>query len=156
MSGDTISIANSIVAANQGGAAPDLDLQDFSGTLDLQHNLIGDKGNTGLEEAPLSAPDANGNLIGGPIAGVIDPRLGPLTDNGGATWTHALLADSPAIDRGDPAAVAGVDGVPLFDQRGEPYARVVNGRIDIGAHERQSLTATIVSIPSPALDPRTP
>ena len=29
-----------------------------------------------------------------------DPKLGPLTDNGGATPTMALLATSPAIDAG--------------------------------------------------------
>ena len=88
----TISIANSIVAANQGGVSPDLDLRDFSGTLTVQHSLIGDKGNTGLEEAPPGAPDANGNLIGGPVGGAIDPRLGPLTDNGAASWTHCAAA----------------------------------------------------------------
>ena len=152
-SGDTISIANSIVAANRGGGSPDLDLQDFSGTLTLKQSLIGDTGNSGLAEAPLGAPDAQGNLMGGPTGGAIDPRLAPLADNGGPTWTHALLPDSPAIDRGDPGAVAGVDGVPLFDQRGQPYARVAHGRIDMGAHERQSLTASIVSVPSPALTP---
>jgi hypothetical protein len=32
-------------------------------------------------------------------AGIIDPRLGPLAENGGPTRTHALLAGSPAIDR---------------------------------------------------------
>ena len=30
----------------------------------------------------------------------VDPRLGPLQDNGGFTATHALLGDSPAIDSG--------------------------------------------------------
>jgi hypothetical protein len=29
-----------------------------------------------------------------------DPMLGPLQDNGGATWTHAPLGGSPAVDRG--------------------------------------------------------
>jgi CSLREA domain-containing protein len=33
-----------------------------------------------------------------------DPRLGPLADNGGPTETHALLAGSPAINRGTTAA----------------------------------------------------
>jgi parallel beta-helix repeat protein/predicted outer membrane repeat protein len=70
------------------------------------------------------------SLVGGP-----DPLLGPLKDNGGLTQTHALLPGSPAIDAGDPGAVAGENGVPLFDQRGAPFARVVNGRIDIGAFE---------------------
>jgi hypothetical protein len=63
--------------------------------------------------------------------------LGPLAHNGGPTLTHALLPGSPAINAGDPAAMAGVDGVPLFDQRGEPFTRVYGGRIDIGAFEWQ-------------------
>ena len=37
---------------------------------------------------------------------------------------------------GDPLATAGVNYVPQFDQRGEPYSRVVSGRIDVGAFER--------------------
>jgi hypothetical protein len=65
----------------------------------------------------------------------IDPKLGPLADNGGPTQTHALLAGSPAIGTGNAAAMAGVGDVPLFDQRGAPYGRVVGSRIDIGAFE---------------------
>lgn len=53
--------------------------------------------------------------------------------------THALLAGSPAIDAGDPAAVAGMGNVPLHDQRGIGWSRVVGGRIDIGAFEYQPL-----------------
>jgi hypothetical protein len=48
-----------------------------------------------------------------------------------------LLADSPAIDRGDPVARPGEDGVPTSDQRLSPFIRVYGGRIDIGAFERQ-------------------
>jgi hypothetical protein len=72
---------------------------------------------------------------------ITNPRVGPLADNGGLTTTHALLAGSPAIDRGNPSAVAGSGGIPMFDQRGAPYSRVVDGdatagaRIDIGAFE---------------------
>jgi hypothetical protein len=100
-------------------------------------SLIGDNAGSGLDEAPVGAPDDSGNLIGGPVYGLIDPMLGPLADNGGPTLTHALLPGSPAINRGDLNAVAGVDGVPLYDQRGEPSGRVFNGRIDIGAFEYQ-------------------
>ena len=89
-----------------------------------------------MTEASVGAPDADGNLIGGPVGGVIDPRLGPLTNNGGRTFTHALLPDSPAIDMGDPLAVAGSDDVPQFDQRDAAYSRIVGGRIDMGAFER--------------------
>ena len=69
----------------------------------------------------------------------LDPKLGPLVDNGGPTVTHALLAGSPALNMGNPAAVAGVGTVPQFDQRGAPFGRVFGGRIDIGAFEQQSL-----------------
>jgi hypothetical protein len=63
--------------------------------------------------------------------------LATLADNGGPTRTLALLPDSPAINTGDTAARAGVDGVPLGDQRGAQFTRVYGGRIDIGAFERQ-------------------
>ena len=62
-----------------------------------------------------------GNLIG------MDPKLGPLTDNGGPTSTMALLPGSPAIDAG--SAV----GAPATDQRGVP--RPQGAGVDIGAFE---------------------
>jgi len=62
-----------------------------------------------------------------------DPMLGPLQDNGGSTYTHALLTGSPAIDAGDPNFT-----LPLgYDQRGSGFQRVFNGRVDIGAFEVQ-------------------
>ena len=73
-----------------------------------------------------------------------DPMLGPLQDNGGPTFTHALLPGSPAIDAGDPSFTP----PPDFDQRGPGYPRVGNERIDIGSFEVQppaaptNLTAT--------------
>ena len=57
-------------------------------------------------------------------ASPVDPRLGPLADNGGPTMTHALLDGSPAIDAADQAAA------PPVDQRGAPR------NPDIGAYER--------------------
>lgn len=67
----------------------------------------------------------------GDLNNVLDPRLGPLADNGGPTFTQALLPGSPAISAGDPT------GAPATDQRG--LARVVGGKIDIGAFEVQAL-----------------
>jgi hypothetical protein len=63
-----------------------------------------------------------------------DPMLGPLQDNGGPTFTHALLPGSPAIDAGDPNFTP----PPFFDQRGPGFNRVVNGRIDKGSFEVQT------------------
>ena len=65
-----------------------------------------------------------------------DPMLGPLQDNGGPAFTHALLSGSPAIDAGDPSFDPYSFSPPLIeDQRGAGFPRVVNDRIDIGAFE---------------------
>lgn len=65
---------------------------------------------------------AAGNLSG------LDPRLGPLQDNGGPTPTMALQPGSPAID-------AGSNPLDLTaDQRGYK-SRVVGAAADMGAYE---------------------
>lgn len=56
-----------------------------------------------------------------------DPLLGPLQDNGGDTWTHALLNGSPAIDP------AGYANCLTTDQRG--ISRPQGSACDIGAFE---------------------
>lgn len=72
-------------------------------------------------------PVWTGNLVG------VDPKLGPLKNNGGSTFTHALKKDSPAIDAGDPGLCESVD------QRG--VLRPIDGNgdgvawCDIGAFE---------------------
>jgi hypothetical protein len=60
-----------------------------------------------------------------------DPNLGPLQDNGGLTFTHAIAAGSPAANAGDNNA-PGLAAVTT-DQRG--LARVSDGAVDIGAFE---------------------
>jgi len=83
----TFVMQNCIVAGNTVAtikAGPDV----FGTITSLGHNLIGDPRDA------LIIGDTTGNLLG------VDPRLGPLQDNGGPTWTHALLADSPAVDGG--------------------------------------------------------
>jgi hypothetical protein len=82
----------------------------------------------------LSSDDGAGVLTGPGDLINTDPLLGPLQDNGGPTFTHALLPGSPAIDAGDPAFAP----PPSFDQRGPGFDRVVNGRIDIGSFEVQT------------------
>jgi hypothetical protein len=57
-----------------------------------------------------------------------NPRLGPLTDNGGPTLTHALLPGSPAINAGDCSG-----GTISRDQRG--VTRPLGSACDIGAYE---------------------
>jgi hypothetical protein len=79
--------------------------------------------------------DNGGGFLTGPGDQIkTDPLLGPLQDNGGPTFTHALLPGSPAIDAGNPDFTP----PPFFDQRGPGFDRVVNGRIDKGSFEVQA------------------
>jgi len=68
-----------------------------------------------------------------------DPTLGSLQDNGGLTWTMALLPGSPAIDTGNNTACAAVP-VSGVDQRGwtRPIDADGDGKeeCDIGAYEK--------------------
>jgi hypothetical protein len=135
-------------------------------TADLHDTIVA--ANTALFNADLSGSltGSSFNLFGHSQGGSgygpndllnVDPKLGPLEDNGGSTPTMALLRGSPAIDSGDNT------GAPEWDQRGQGYPRVVNGTIDRGAFEVQNtdgpkfvpgaLTAAPVPAPAPSYAP---
>ncbi len=131
---------NIILAGNTdtSGQAP-----DCSGTMNSQdHNLI-------QSTAGCILNGAMANNVAGQGA-----NLGPLQNNGGLTFTHALLAGSPAIDAGDNATCAATD------QRGT--SRPQNVACDIGAYEMDTaatvthtatftstFTATATNTPTP-------
>ena len=111
--GGTLATRDTIVAANtdRNGLAPDC--VQGSGTIASQgQTLIGTM--SGCTYTP-----ASGDITG------VDPKLGPLAQNGGPTPTHALLTDSPALNKGS--------GCARNDQRGVP--RSAGGACDIGAYE---------------------
>jgi len=127
--GGTFSVKNTIVALNLidfGGSNPELSGTFTSGG----HNLIGNgTGGTGFTDG------VNGDMVG-TSANPIDPKLGPLQNNGGPTKTMALLAGSLAIDHGDNTIL------PQTDQRGAGFPRLKDGNgdgvtvVDIGAFEK--------------------
>jgi hypothetical protein len=94
----------------------------------------------------LSSDNGGGFLLAAGDQILADPKLGPLQDNGGPTFTHALLTGSPAIDKGKRDAVSAL--ALNADQRG--LARPVDlptianasggDGSDIGAFEFQSAT----------------
>jgi hypothetical protein len=89
-----------------------------------------------------------GNLgnLAGTLSGV-DPQLGMLQNNGGPTWTQAIPISSPAVGAGDPTLLpAGMS----TDQRGQPFFRLVQGQLDIGAFEIQTIRRTL---PPPSKTP---
>jgi Dockerin type I domain/Planctomycete extracellular len=154
---DGLSLTNVTIANN---ANEGIEVVAFASTtlLEYQNTIFANNGGQGSIDArgndaglpSLSIVSLGHNLLDDTPAGVAahdaalgdlrntDPLLAPLADNGGTAPTHALLLGSPAIDAGDPAAMAGVGDVPEFDQRGVGFSRVVNGRIDIGALELQA------------------
>lgn len=78
--------------------------------------------------------NTNGNIF------AMNPLLGPLQDNGGQTFTHALLTGSPAIDQAE------LDGLPL-DQRG--FLRpILPTASDIGAFEVVPIARPTLTIAS--------
>ena len=125
--GNTFTVRNTIIANNSDdGTAP-----DFRGTVNSSgFNLIENITGTTITGT------TTGNLTG------VDPNLGPLADNGGATVTHALLSGSPAIDKGESFG-------STVDQRGltrpvdDPsIANATGGNgADIGAFEVQQFSA---------------
>jgi predicted outer membrane repeat protein len=74
----------------------------------------------------------------------VDPKLGPLADNGGPTLTHMPLPGSPAID-------AGAATCPAVDQRG---AGRPLGRCDAGAVEAGVAPAVPAAPAAAKLTPR--
>jgi Ca2+-binding RTX toxin-like protein len=85
------------------------------------YNLFGHDGNAGVEGFDPGPTDI---VPSAPLSAI----LLALADNGGATFTHALAIDSPALD----ASPADTDCLPT-DQRGVP--RPQGAACDIGAFE---------------------
>jgi hypothetical protein len=123
------------------------------------HSILNDFGTVTSYGYNVSSDDGAGYLNGPGDQINTNPLLGPLQDNGGPTFTHALLPGSPAIDTGDPNFTP----PPFFDQRGPGFDRVRNGRIDVGSFEVQTTptptptptaTATATATVTPTLTPR--
>jgi hypothetical protein len=105
-----------------------------SSSFTLKNSII--SGGSGDACGGSVAPSATSNNIVKDstcgAASTIDPNLAALADNGGSTHTHALQADSPAIDAGDSATCADGSTINNLDQRGEARDDLA---CDIGAFE---------------------
>ena len=115
----TITIGNSILADNGNVNF----FQDGSGASfnSLGHNLFDD------ESLPSTMAGDQVNT---------DPRLEPLTNNGGPTPTHGLGLSSLAVNMGSNALAVDANGNALVnDQRGDGFARILFDTVDVGAFE---------------------
>ena len=137
-----LKILNSTFSDNSAFGGPSGGIANFSGTLQLGSTILNassisnDSGTIASLGYNLSSEDGGGFLTATGDQINTTPMLGPLQDNGGPAFTHALLTGSPAIDAGDPNFDPNAFNPPmLYDQRGTGYDRVAHGRIDIGAFE---------------------
>jgi len=132
------SIANSTISGNNASAGGGL---FNSGTLNVSNTIIAGSffgGDCFNDAGTIATNDKNliqDGSCGAALSG--DPKLGPLQNNGGPTFTQALSPGSPAIDAGDDSLL----GSPLFlttDQRGAGFPRKSGLHVDIGAFEFQA------------------
>lgn len=131
--GGTLTLVNSTISGNSGGG-----IGGFGGSTGLKATLIANASNGGDCSSPVVSQGSNLDQDGtcrlvapGDLSN-IDPKLGPLANNGGSTQTMALQAGSPAID----AVASSLCPPPATDQRG--VARPQGPRCDIGAFELAS------------------
>ena len=146
--GTTLIVANSTVAFNTNTTN-----ENFAaglGTFGL-HPVNLESSIIALNTSPYGLRDTNfdgtvtgaNNLITYSISGQIPndtimdcPLLGRLGNNGGATQTHRLLPNSPALDAGSNTSFSFT-----YDQRGSGHPRSFGIQTDIGAFEYAGGTA---------------
>ena len=141
ISGTFLTIMNSTISGNSAGSGGGIYHYLFN--LDISNTILNagasgqnifNNGGTITSHGYNISSDDGGGYFNGPGDQIkTDPLLGPLQNNGGPTLTQALLPGSPAIDAGDPNFTP----PPFYDQRGCPFLRVFNGRIDVGSFEAQ-------------------
>lgn len=115
------------------------------GTLSLTNSIIADSGsgddcnsyNASISSDSVSIIES-GDCVSG--ARKVDPKLMPLSDNGGSTLTHALMIGSQASNKGI------LSSCPVVDQRGETRG-IEDGFCDVGAFELNSIGAGLGYLP---------
>jgi hypothetical protein len=139
----TSDFGGDIVNLNQGHGHADVDLVstliNTSGT-----SLFNDSGSITSLGFNLSSENGGGFLTGTNDRVNTNPLLGSLQDNGGPTFTHALLTGSPAIDQGKNFTGSNNDQRGLIRTIDFPATASPPGGdgTDIGAFEVQAATDT--------------
>ena len=154
-----LAVLHSTFSDNSAFGGPSGGIANFSGALQLGSTILNassisnSSGTITSLGYNLSSDDGGGFLTATGDQINTTPMLGPLQDNGGPIFTHALLTGSPAIDAGDPNFDPNAFNPPmLYDQRGSGYDRVAHGRIDIGAFEVQIVTPSYAGQVQPPIN----
>ena len=136
----TTTVSNTIIAGNTRNPAGAMDVSgSFTST---GFNLIGITN----DQSGFTGPSDQAGTFASPI----NPVLGPLQNNGGPTNTMALLAGSPALDKGSAVGLSTDQRAQPRpkDNPGTPNAAGGNGS-DIGAFEADTNVVGPSPTPSP-------
>lgn len=144
----TVTVQNSTLSDNSAsiwGGALFTNTGDASVKVTLQNTIVTSPSGGNCYGA-TAISDGGGNLSypDETCPGInADPKLGPLQDNGGPTWTQALRRGSAAIDAGQSSATTDQRGQSRpFDDPDVPNASGSNAS-DIGAYESQVRTTAM-------------
>ena len=157
---DDLALRNVTITANHasirgGGIGLHFNSIGFSNTIIAGNtSLLGPDGHSEVLGATFISADYNliSNITGMLITGAVahnlhnvNPRLGPLANNGGPTKTHELLDGSPAIDAGNTTLTTDQRGLSRkVDHPSAP--NVFGGDLsDIGAFEARPLEVNTIS-----------
>ncbi|MBW4651549.1 MAG: hypothetical protein KME20_00565 [Kaiparowitsia implicata GSE-PSE-MK54-09C] len=154
--GSNLVLTNSTVTANtssMGNGSGIATVGNANVSTAVGNGLVAGNTNSDLDivvGAVNSIVNNGGNLVGSGTAasafsdderftGNISEVIGPLTNNGGRTPTHALVDSltNPAVDGG---LNANVPPGSTTDQRGSGFNRIARDLVDVGAVELQRLT----------------
>lgn len=123
-----ITINNTLIAKNTSrNSYPDVYIN--TPLVESNNNLIG------IDDSGTFVNGINGNKVGSTVS-PLNPRIGPLQNNGGFTETMALDKGSYAINSGNNSLIPVGE---LYDQRGVGFLRIANEIVDIGAYEYQGI-----------------
>jgi CSLREA domain-containing protein len=140
--GGMVNISNSTLSGNTAGSGGG-GIYNSGGTVNVKNTILA--GNS-PDNCAGTMTSQGYNLESGTDCGFTQPsdlqgataNLGLLADNGGPTWTHALLSGSQAIGH-IPYETNGCGTTYTTDQRGYSRPCPAEGSCDIGAYEGSTL-----------------
>jgi len=137
--GGSVALQNTIIAGNSAAGPVPSGADCLAGI----NTSLTSKGYNLIQNVSACAitGDLTGNVVGQ------DAKLGVLAQNDGPAPTHALAADSPAVDAGNPATPgSGGAACAVADERA--LLRPIGPRCDIGAFERSGVFSIAEILPT--------
>lgn len=139
-SNGNVTLANSTVNANSTGEGYAAVHLWSTANLSYNNTIIANTSSGFDCNIQVGSLSGSNNLVKDGTCGATltgDPKLGPLADNGGYTFTHALLTGSAAINAGN------LTSCPATDQRG--IIRPMGAGCDIGGYEYVDTAPPVVT-----------